>query len=58
MYDAGHKIFGENYVQEILEKAPKLPNDISWHFVGHIQSNKAKALVQGVPNLKVVETVD
>lgn len=58
VYDAGHKIFGENYVQEILEKAPKLPKDISWHFVGHIQSNKAKALVQGVPNLKVVETVD
>jgi len=58
VYDAGHKIFGENYVQEILEKAPKLPSDIRWHFVGHIQSNKAKALVQGIPNLAVVETVD
>ena len=58
VYDCGHKIFGENYVQEILEKAPQLPKDIEWHFVGHIQSNKAKALVQGVPNLSVVETVD
>ena len=57
VYDAGHKIFGENYVQEILE-VPKLPSDIRWHFVGHIQSNKAKALVQGIPNLAVVETVD
>lgn len=57
-YDAGHRCFGENYVQEILEKAPAMPGDVQWHFIGHLQSNKAKALVQGVPSLSMVETVD
>ncbi|CAL8466466.1 g6002 [Coccomyxa elongata] len=57
-YEAGHRTFGENYVQEIVEKAPKLPSDISWHFVGHLQSNKAKTLLDGVPNLAFLETVD
>ena len=56
-YDAGQRAFGENYVEEFVEKAPKLPNDIKWHFVGHIQSNKAKKLVS-IPNLALVETVD
>jgi hypothetical protein len=45
VYDGGHRHFGENYVQEFLEKAPQLPADIQWHFVGHLQSNKAKVLV-------------
>jgi len=58
VYDSGHRHFGENYVQELLEKAPQLPADIQWHFVGHLQSNKAKALVSGVPNLYMVESVD
>ncbi|XP_078428507.1 uncharacterized protein LOC144700830 [Wolffia australiana] len=58
VYDAGHRVFGENYVQEILEKAPQLPSDIQWHFIGHLQSNKAKSLVAGVPNLFMVQTVD
>ncbi|KAL3148058.1 hypothetical protein ABBQ38_014344 [Trebouxia sp. C0009 RCD-2024] len=44
-YDAGHRDFGENYVQEISEKAPQLPHDIRWHFIGHLQSNKAKAVI-------------
>jgi PLP dependent protein len=57
-YDAGHRRFGENYAQELLEKAPALPRDIEWHFIGHLQSNKAKALLEGVPNLAMVETVD
>lgn len=57
-YDAGHRTFGENYVQELLDKAPELPSDIQWHFIGHLQSNKVKALVEGVPNLAMVETVD
>lgn len=56
-YDCGQRRFGENYVQEICEKAPQLPEDILWHFIGPLQSNKAKALVKGVPNLAVVETV-
>ncbi|CAK9193769.1 unnamed protein product [Sphagnum troendelagicum] len=58
VYDGGHRHFGENYVQEFLEKAPQLPADIQWHFVGHLQSNKAKVLVSGVPNLYMVEGVD
>jgi uncharacterized pyridoxal phosphate-containing UPF0001 family protein len=57
-YAAGQRAFGENYVQELLDKAPKLPADIAWHFIGHLQSNKVKALVEGVPNLSMVETVD
>lgn len=57
-YDAGQRVFGENYVQEILEKVPQLPEDISWHFIGHLQSNKAKSLIEGVPNLAMLETVD
>eukprot|EP00879_Flechtneria_rotunda_P004627 GHRR01004884.1.p1 GENE.GHRR01004884.1~~GHRR01004884.1.p1 ORF type:complete len:214 (+),score=52.73 GHRR01004884.1:317-958(+) len=57
-YDAGQRAFGENYVQELLDKAPLLPADISWHFIGHLQSNKVKALLEGVPNLAMVETVD
>lgn len=57
VYDAGHRIFGENYVQEFVEKAPQLPEDIEWHFIGHLQSNKAKALLAAVPNLAMVEGV-
>eukprot|EP00878_Enallax_costatus_P009568 GHUV01009998.1.p1 GENE.GHUV01009998.1~~GHUV01009998.1.p1 ORF type:complete len:254 (+),score=36.61 GHUV01009998.1:213-974(+) len=57
-YDAGHRVFGENYVQELLDKAPLLPSDIKWHFIGHLQSNKVKSLLEGVPDLSMVETVD
>ncbi|KNA05121.1 hypothetical protein SOVF_193260 [Spinacia oleracea] len=58
VYDAGHRCFGENYVQEIIEKAPQLPEDIEWHFIGNLQSNKVKPLLTGVPNLAMVESVD
>ncbi|KAJ3685938.1 hypothetical protein LUZ61_015102 [Rhynchospora tenuis] len=58
LYDAGHRCFGENYVQEIVEKAPQLPSDIEWHYVGHLQSNKAKTLLASVPNLDTVQSVD
>ncbi|KAH7569447.1 hypothetical protein ACOSP7_012852 [Xanthoceras sorbifolium] len=58
VYDAGHRSFGENYVQEIVEKAPQLPEDIEWHFIGNLQSNKVKPLLAGVPNLATVESVD
>ena len=54
----GQLAFGENYVAELCEKAPLLPSAIEWHFIGHLQSNKAKVLVEGVPNLHVVESVD
>ena len=57
-YDAGQREFGENYVQELVEKAPTLPDDMQWRFIGKLQSNKAQVLVEGVPNLVAVETVD
>ena len=56
VYDAGARVFGENYVQELVAKAPALPDDIEWHFIGSLQSNKAKALV-AIPNLAVVQTL-
>lgn len=56
-YERGHRHFGENYVQEIVDKAPQLPDDIKWHFIGHLQSNKCKTLAR-VNNLYMVETVD
>lgn len=44
--------------QELIDKSPQMPDDVVWHFIGHLQSNKAKALVAGVPNLAVLETLD
>ncbi|XP_073307229.1 uncharacterized protein [Primulina huaijiensis] len=58
VYDAGHRHFGENYVQELVEKAPqKLPDDIAWHFIGNLQSNKVKPLLtkSGVEPASCVE---
>ncbi|KAF9175041.1 hypothetical protein BGX20_008598 [Mortierella sp. AD010] len=54
---AGHRHFGENYVQELEGKSKELPGDIQWHFIGSLQSNKCK-VVAAIPNLFVVETVD
>mmetsp|Transcript_14392 Transcript_14392/g.32892 ORF Transcript_14392/g.32892 Transcript_14392/m.32892 type:complete len:265 (-) Transcript_14392:178-972(-) len=56
-YNAGQRHFGENYVQELVAKARELPDDIAWHFIGHLQTNKVKELVS-VPNLLCVHTVD
>ncbi|KAF5221548.1 putative alanine racemase [Trypanosoma cruzi] len=58
LYDCGHRCFGENYVQELVEKAGVLPKDIQWHFIGHLQSNKVKELLEGVDGLYLVQTVD
>ena len=44
-YDAGQRVFGENRVQEIIEKFPRLPEDIQWHMIGHLQRNKVKYLM-------------
>lgn len=41
-YDAGQRVFGENKIQEMTEKWEQLPKDISWHMIGHVQSNKVK----------------
>ena len=56
-FDAQQRDFGENYVQELVEKAPELPDAIRWHFIGHLQTNKVKDLLK-VPNLSCVHTVD
>ena len=63
LYDMGQRDFGENYVQELIEKQSKLPSDIRWHFIGHMQSNKVKHiapfvyLIQGVDSYLVVHNV-
>lgn len=65
-YDAGQRNFGENYVDEFVEKVHRLPRDIHWHFIGHIQTNKIKKLMQATvpltadqPQLNLlIETVD
>ncbi len=54
-YDAGQRIFGESRVAELLDKIDALPDDISWHFIGHLQTNKAKQLVGRVA---LIESVD
>lgn len=54
-YDAGQRRFGESRVQEILTKIPILPNDISWHFIGHLQTNKVNKIVGKV---SMIESVD
>lgn len=64
LYDIGQKEFGENYVQELIEKESVLPKDILWHFIGHLQSNKVKYiapfvhLIHGIDSLKLLKEVD
>src|SRR3978361_1009432 len=64
LYDQGQRDFGENYVQELLEKQALLPKDIRWHFIGHLQTNKFKFLVpfvymiQSVDSLKLLLEID
>lgn len=54
-YDAGHRIFGENKVQELLPKVEALPRDIQWHLIGHLQTNKVKNVV---PVVHLIHSVD
>ena len=64
LYDLGQRDFGENYVQELVEKQAQLPTDIRWHFIGHLQSNKVKyiapfvQLIHGVDNVKLLKEID
>jgi PLP dependent protein len=55
LYDLGQIDFGENYVQEMVEKQSSLPNDIRWHFIGHLQRNKVKYIA---PFVQLIHTVD
>lgn len=63
-YAAGQTLFGENYVQELLEKAGHVRSPVSWHFIGHLQSNKVKylvglvSLIHSVDRLSLAEEID
>jgi PLP dependent protein len=64
MYALGQRDFGENYVQELVEKLAQLPTDIHWHFIGHLQSNKVKYiapfahLIHSVDSEKLLKEID
>jgi PLP dependent protein len=64
LYDLGHRDFGENYVQELVDKQQELPKDIRWHFIGHLQSNKVKQivsfvhLIHGIDSFKLLKEVN
>jgi pyridoxal phosphate enzyme (YggS family) len=64
LYDMGHRAFGENYVQELVDKEASLPKDIQWHFIGHLQSNKVKYiapfvhLIHGVDSEKLLQEIN
>lgn len=55
LYDAGQRIFGENLVQELREKHTTLPQDIQWHFIGHLQKNKVKYIA---PFISLIHSID
>lgn len=63
-YQQGQRIFGENKVQELCRKYEELPDDIQWHFIGHLQSNKVKYLapfvhlIHAVDSLKLLKTIN
>ena len=63
-YEAGQRIFGENKVQDLVEKYASLPKDIEWHFIGHLQTNKVKyiapfiSLVHAVDSLKLLNIIN
>ena len=63
-YDAGQRVFGENMVQELVEKYEHLPKDIDWHLIGHLQTNKVKyiapfiSMIQSVDSMKLLQEID
>lgn len=63
-YDAGARCFGENKVQEIMDKYPEMPGDVHWHMIGHLQRNKVKyivdkvAMIHSVDSLRLAETIE
>lgn len=63
-YMAGQRLFGESRVQELLKKIPELPEDIKWHFIGHLQTNKLRqiigktAMIESVDSERLLEMID
>src|ERR1700742_4522421 len=63
-YNAGQRLFGENMVQELMDKREHLPQDIQWHLIGHLQNNKVKyitpfiSMIQSVDSFKLLEEIN
>jgi len=63
-YQTGHRMFGENKAQELIRKHEELPEDIEWHFIGHLQSNKAKyiapfvSMIHSIDSFKILKIVN
>ena len=63
-YEAGQRLFGENQVQELVEKQEQLPKDIEWHLIGHLQTNKVKyiapfiSMIQSVDSMKLLQEIN
>lgn len=63
-YEAGQRLFGESRVQELLEKIPRMPEDVRWHFIGHLQTNKVRqivgrtALIESVDSERLLALID
>lgn len=63
-YNAGQRIFGESRAQELIKKVPEMPDDVEWHFIGHLQTNKVKSiipivsLIHSIDSEKLLRTVD
>ncbi len=64
VYDFGHRVFGENKAQEMMEKYEALPKDIQWHMIGHLQTNKVKyiapfvSMIHSVDSLKLLKEIE
>jgi PLP dependent protein len=56
-YDAGHRLFGENKVQELVDKYALLPHDIAWHLIGHLQTNKVKYIAEFIDTIQSVDSL-
>lgn len=56
VYDLGQRVFGENKVQEVMEKYPLLPKDIQWHLIGHLQTNKVKYIAEFIDTIQSVDS--
>lgn len=63
-YNAGQRVFGESRVQELIQKFPLMPEDVKWHFIGHLQTNKVRqlvpivSLIQSVDSLKLLQCIN
>ncbi len=57
-YKAGQRIFGENRAQELATKAPQLPTDIEWHFIGHLQKNKVRMIMPWASTIQSIDSVE